>query len=480
MRWFSDQQARSQDMTEVCVIGAGPAGSVLAVRLAQLGYQVHLVERERFPRRHLGESLSPGVMPLLASARLYDVIEAAAFLRISGVWINWAEGPRLREQVSEQGILVDRGEFDARLLERARELGVRVYQPARVLEQLWDGTRWRLRVKSDAGESDLAVAFVADAAGRRQIRLPTSLGPSMLALYGYWRGKNLPAIPRIEAGRDAWYWGVPLPDGTYNTLVFVDPEEFRAMPGATVAQRFLTLIGASELMQDCRDAELVAPARAIDATPYLSDTCVATNRIEVGDAGMTIDPISSSGVQKAIRTALSGAIVINTLLRRPELAQAAMGFYRAQLAGSFERHHRWAGQHYRDVADRRDHPFWWKRAASAAAPSLTPVPPIDPRALIMAPVALSGELEFVRMPCLRGDFVSIAEAIHHPRLTDPLVFLGGRELAPLLRGLSPGRTPLQIAQSWSRWMPLDSGMAIAGWLLNHGILVEQNVGGAVS
>ncbi len=467
-------------MAEVCVIGAGPAGSVLAVRLAQLGYQVHLVERERFPRRHLGESLSPGVMPLLASARLHDAIEAAAFPTVAGVWIKWAGEPTLREGAQEQGLLVDRGEFDARLLERARELGVRVYQPARVLEQLWDGAQWRLRIKSDAGESDLAVAFVADAAGRRQVRHPMSAGPSTLALYAYWRGKSLPTIPRIEAGRDAWYWGVPLPDGTYNTLVFVDPEEFRAMPGVTVAQRFSTLIGASELMQDCRDAELVAPARAIDATPYLSDTCVAANSIEVGDAGMTIDPISSSGVQKAIQSALSGAIVVNTLLRRPKSAEAAKSFYRAQLAASFERHRLWAGQHYADVADRCDHPFWWKRAASAVAPEGTPAPPIDARALIMAPVALSRELEFVRMPCLRGDFVSVAEAIHHPRLTGPLVFLGGRELAPLLRAMSPGRTPLQIAQSWSRWMPLDSGMAIAGWLINHGILVEQNAGGAVS
>ena len=44
-----------------------------------------------------------------------------------------------------------------------------------------------------------------------------------LAVYGYWRGAKLPTMPRIEAGEDGWYWGVPLPDGTYNTLAFVDP-----------------------------------------------------------------------------------------------------------------------------------------------------------------------------------------------------------------------------------------------------------------
>jgi hypothetical protein len=90
------------------------------------------------------------------------------------------------------------------------------------------------------------------------------------------------------------------------------------------------------------------------------------------------------------------------------------------------------------------------------------------------PVELSRELEFVATPCLQGDFVSVASALHHPRLASPLVFLGGRELAPLLKTLPPGRTPLQIAQSWSNRMPLESGMAIAGWLVTHGILVEQH------
>jgi flavin-dependent dehydrogenase len=467
-------------MAEVCVIGAGPAGTVFAARLAQLGHEVHLVERARFPRRHLGESLSPGVMPLLASAQLHDVIEAAAFPRVSGVWVKWADELTLRQDAREQGILVDRGEFDLRLLDRARDFGVRVYQPARILEQRWDGAHWRVRIEADASTTEIRVDFVADAAGRRQTRRRAAAGPSTLAVYAYWRGKRLPAMPRIEAGRNAWYWGVPLPDGTYNTLVFIDPEEFRCVAGATLSERFLRLVEASDLMENCSDAELVVPVHAIDATAYLSNEPVTTNRIEIGDAAVAIDPISSSGVQKATQTALSGAIVANTLLRRPESAEAAISFYRGQIADSFERHRQWAGQHYREVADRQDHPFWSDRAASVPGSDTTSAPTIGPRASTTAPLALSRDLKFVRTPCLRGEFVSIADALHHPRLASPLVFLGGRELAPLLRGLPRSLTISQIAQSWSGRMPFASGMAIAGWLVNHGILVEQNGREAVS
>jgi flavin-dependent dehydrogenase len=467
-------------MAEVCVIGAGPAGTVFAARLAQLGYQVHLVEHARFPRRRLGESLSPGVVPLLASAQMHDVIEAAGFPRVSGVWVKWADELTLRQDAREQGILVDRGQFDLRLLDRARDFGVRVYQPARILEQFWDGAQWRVRIEADAGTTDIRVDFVADAAGRRQKHRRAVASASTLAVYGYWGGKSLPTMPRIEAGRDAWYWGVPLPDGTYNTLVFIDPEEFRCLAGSTLTERFLRLIGASDLMENCRDAELVVPVHAIDATAYLSNEPVTTNRIEIGDAAVAIDPISSSGVQKAIQTALSGAIVANTLMRRPESAEAAISFYRGQLADSFERHRQWAGQHYREVADRKDHSFWSKRAGSVPGPGAISAPTTDPRTSTTAPLALSRDLRFIRMPCLRGDFVSFADALHHPRLASPLVFLGGRELAPLLQRLPPSLTLLQIAQSWSGRMPFASGMAIAGWLVDHGILVEQNGREAVS
>jgi hypothetical protein len=226
-----------------------------------------------------------------------------------------------------------------------------------------------------------------------------------------------------------------------------------------------------------RNLELIAPIRAIDATPYLASDCITPDSILLGDTALAIDPISSSGVQKAIQSALSGSIVVNTLLRRPDLKDAALGFYRAHLADASERHRRWTAQHFRDVSEVYDRPFWRLRSAPVAAEP-PPPPPIDVRTLAATPLELSDQLEFIRTPCLRGDFVSLASALLHPRLEDPLVFLGGRELAPLLQTLPPGKTPLQIAQSWTNRMPIESGIAITGWLINHGILVEQTSRGA--
>src|SRR5208283_5862700 len=98
-------------MAEVCVVGAGPAGSVFAARMAQLGHAVRLIELARFPRSRLGESLTPGVSPLLKAAGLEAAIEPESVTRVRKVRVDWADGPQWREDPREEGFIVDRGVF---------------------------------------------------------------------------------------------------------------------------------------------------------------------------------------------------------------------------------------------------------------------------------------------------------------------------------------------------------------------------------
>src|SRR5271165_6933252 len=93
-------------MAEVCVVGAGPAGCVFAARMAQLGHEVRLVEREAFPRSRLGESLSPGVQPLLAAAGLEDAIDDSRGRPVRRIEVGWEAGPRQRIDPREQGFIV--------------------------------------------------------------------------------------------------------------------------------------------------------------------------------------------------------------------------------------------------------------------------------------------------------------------------------------------------------------------------------------
>jgi hypothetical protein len=87
-------------------------------------------------------------------------------------------------------------------------------------------------------------------------------------------------------------------------------------------------------------------------------------------------------------------------------------------------------------------------------------------------VKLSERVEFVDLPCIDSEFVTIKPALRHPGLERPLVYLGGVELTPLLQDLPAGATPLQIARLWSARVPMASGLAIVSWLINNAILVR--------
>jgi flavin-dependent dehydrogenase len=451
--------------TDVCVVGGGPAGSTLAAQLAALGHSVVLVERAEFPRRHLGESLTPGVRALLQASGAGDVANEAGALPVESVLVNWDGELRERTDPEAKGMLVDRGRFDAALLDHARTAGVQVLQPAIFRECLRVAEGWRIAVQQGGETISIGARFLADASGRafatRGRKRRT--GARTTAFYAYWQGSGLPKRPRIEAGPDAWYWGVPIPDGTYNTLVFVDPRTY-------ASERFQELVARSGLLEGCRDIRLASPIQAADATPYVDEESVTSHSIKVGDAALSIDPLSSSGVQKAIQTALSGAVAVNTLVRRPESSEAAMQFYRSSLADASERHSNWAGEYYGAAAATRNAEFWRQRAAGSlpaeAAPAFTPSDFAD------EPLTLSPDLTFVESPCIEGGFVTLKSALHHPSLDRPVTFVGGCEMPPLVRRLRKGMKPVEIAFLWSDRVSMTTGLALAGWLLSKGLLIR--------
>ncbi|MCG3134135.1 MAG: hypothetical protein HMLKMBBP_01422 [Planctomycetes bacterium] len=456
---------------DVVVIGGGPAGATLAARLAQLGHDVCLVERDGFPRRHVGESLTPGVLPLLEASGARAAVEAAGFPAAPRVDVEWTSSPVRRDAPSgDGGLLVDRGRFDALLLDHARSCGVRVLQPAAARAPAPAPTRadcgWRVAADHAGGRTEISARFVAFAGGRSS---PTSVAPlregaPTVALFAYWRGARLPDAPRIEAAEHGWRWGVPIPDGTYNTLVFADRDA--APRGTSPEDRFRALMSGSRLFEGCEGLVQDGPVRASDATPRLAGDPVSTHHIRVGDAALALDPLASSGVQRAIQSAVSGAVVVNTLLRRPERSGLAESFHRSALLSAYDRHAAWAGSHY--AAAGRTGPFWTARAATAPLEEPHRVP-VDWSS--HAELAVSSECSFPEIPCLDADFVSSRAAVSHPALDEPVAFLAGHELAPLLRSVRGDAAPLALAQQWASRMPSRAAFALVEWLAGRGLLV---------
>ncbi|MFO0613387.1 MAG: tryptophan 7-halogenase [Polyangiaceae bacterium] len=317
---------------------------------------------------------------------------------------------------------------------------------------------------------ELHTAFLADASGRAsRLARRRQSGPGTFALYGYFRGPALPQRPRIEARPEGWCWGVPIPDGTYNALVFLDPARVRGAGRKSLDELLKGLLEGSALGRDLVGAELVRPVRAADATPYVDEACVGPTRIRVGDAALALDPLSSSGVQKAIQTALSGAIVANTLLRRPEASLFASAFHRGAVERAAERHRAWSSEHYATgmSANRYDGAFW--RARAAAAPTAAAPRPLDLPA-VDCPLRFSAEAAWRDVPCLGEAFVEVQRALEHPRLDGPIAYLGGHSLTRLLEGAPDGWSARDYVRAWSKTMAPDAAASIARWLLMRGVL----------
>jgi len=461
--------------TDICIIGGGPAGSVLGTRLAQFGWSVCLVERVEFPRRHLGESLSPGVIPLLASIGAGPAIEKAGYPRVRKVSVDWEE-KREREDPDSQGLLVDRGQFDRLLLNHARSCGVHIRQPATVETMQRRAGGWSISVSEQGRTTELRARFVADASGRTGVlrRRRCRTGPQTVALHAYWTAAGLPDHPRIEAGANGWFWGVPLPDGVYNTLVFLDPRDLRTMPG-TLEAKFHALIASSSLLPPGVNARLVRRIQATDATPYLDAERVTEDSIKVGDAALALDPLSSSGVQKAIQSALAGSAVVNTLLRRPQAQALAWQFYRDNLSGASTRHRAWARGHYARVAVNRTARFWQERAGAVPSPDVAP-PAAETPVAPHAPLRLAPGVKIIELPCLVDRFIEKRAAVTSPSLGAPVAYLGDWELAPLLQGVRSGMTPQELTQSWMPRVPPRKGLAITQWLFSRGLLIPAVAG----
>jgi len=456
--------------TDIVVAGGGPAGTTIAHQLAGFGYRVVLIEKRRFPRHQIGESLTPSILPLLDFLGVRTQVEQAGFLRMAGHSVCWGSSrPRTAYYSSDhhrRGFQSVRADFDLILLDHARQAGVRVVEGQPVRDVRPDGEHDVLVRYGSGGR--IRAAFCIDATGhagiyaRHNLRQRDSVFQT-LALTGYWQNAGNPpgvdsANTLLEAYADGMVWSVPLHTGERNVTLLLDWRHSRAIKRVGLQRFYIEeLRKAAYVSGFLADAHLPHPPQVFDASLYTARQFVAGRTLLVGDAGLFIDPLSSEGVRKAMASAITGAVVVNTILQRPAMRSQAAELYEAGQRDTYHSHYQQSARYYAEEGRWPDRPFWQYRCLRLE-PDAGPVAPQQPSTAFspfdsqpVSHLMVTPDLRIQEQPVIEGSYVELRPAVVTPRYPRGLRFLSGVNVPTLLRCVQTRRAVPDILEAYQRY-----------------------------
>lgn len=322
--------------TDVVIIGAGPAGSVAAAMLVKRGYSVEVLERQHFPRFSIGESLLPQCMEFLAEADLLDCVNAAGFQFKDGAAFHRdgegstiyfpdksAPGPATTFQVK-------RADFDHLLAQGAAAKGASFTFGEEVIAFTSDAAGACVTVRDEAGKMrEIHARFALDASGfgRTLSKLLDLEAPSKFpprrSLYGqvvdhichpdFDRDKILITIH--PHNRQIWFWLIPLADGL-SSIGAVGPAQALEAGGGSDHERLWALIrDVPYLARVLEHAEVYRPISTIMGYACAVKSLIGPRYALLGNAAEFLDPVFSSGVTIAMKSASLATKLIDSELR---------------------------------------------------------------------------------------------------------------------------------------------------------------------
>jgi FAD-dependent halogenase len=335
-------KASAEDF-DVIVIGGGPGGSTTSTILAMQNHRVLLLEREKFPRYQIGESLLPatihGVCKILG---LSEELKKAGFVRKLGGTFRWGANPEpwtfnfstaaAISAPKAYAFQVERAKFDNLLLRNAEHKGVDVREQHSVKSLLFeDGRACGVEFAGPDGEVRTATArYVVDASGH-QSHVYQHVGERIysnffqnLALFGYYEnGVRFPP-PRegnifCAAFKEGWFWYIPLSEKLTSVGAVVSKEYADQLKGGYEEAMNHFIASCPEISRLLENATRVTEGvygqlRVRKDWSYTNEHFWSPGIVLVGDAACFIDPVFSSGVHLATYSALLAARSINSIL----------------------------------------------------------------------------------------------------------------------------------------------------------------------
>ena len=330
---------------DVLVIGGGPAGSTVASLLAEKGHQVVLLEKAHHPRFHIGESLLPANLPLFEKMGIADEVKAIGMHKPGAEFVSMEHGRSQTfyfadawDKSMPAAYQVRRADFDQILFRHARNKGALALEGVKVtgVEFLKGGGADVSARDADGQPARWRARFVVDASGRdtflaNRFRIKhRNPRHNSSALYAHFDGASRgegeeEGNIRIFWFAHGWFWFIPLTNGTTSIGMVTWPYHMKSR-GERSLQQFMmdNIATCPPLAERLSMATQVSPVEATGNFSYVSERNHGQSYLMLGDAYAFIDPVFSSGVWLAMHSAVVGADTIDTCLRQPQRAAAAL------------------------------------------------------------------------------------------------------------------------------------------------------------
>ena len=308
-----------------------------------------LLEREQFPRDHVGESLLPASISVLEELGALNAVEDAGFLKKYGATMVWGTGDtpwswyfKEASQRYPHSYQVWRPQFDQILLDNAKAQGVTVLEGHQVTNVIFDGDE-AVGVEftsSQGGSGEAQCRFVVDASGQSTLlarRLDSKQWDPFfqnLAVYAYFTGaKPLPDPDQnnifIESYRYGWLWSIPLHTGRTSVGAVVDSVIGQEGIQQNGAKAFLEgqLAHSNQTRAMLEDSQMDSEPTVVRDWSYTAEKLYGPGYIMAGDAACFVDPLFSSGVHLALMSGVLASAYVTTALNAPSLTDDAGQVY---------------------------------------------------------------------------------------------------------------------------------------------------------
>ena len=343
---------------DVIVIGGGPAGSTTAALVAEKGHNVLLLERDKYPRFKVGESLMPGTYWTLQRLGVLDKLKTSHFPKKYSVQFYSKSGRASSPfyfyendpHESSMTWQVLRSEFDQLLFQNADEKGAETLQETSVHEVLFDGDRAvGVRAKfSDGSIQELKATVVVDASGQSALisrTLKTQETEPFLkkaSIYSHFKGAFRDS--GIDEGatlilhtkdEDSWFWYIPLPNEVASIGVVGSIDYLLQNRNGDAQKIFNEEVElCQEIKNRVQNTEQLFPVKVTKDFSYRSDQLAGNGWVLVGDAFGFLDPIYSSGVFLALKSGEMAADAINDAFEQNDFsAQKLSSFGKEYIEG---------------------------------------------------------------------------------------------------------------------------------------------------